>query len=133
METIQNYVEVDRLTHLFNNVVCTGHHKDRDCHWYINKVWSYGEKPFYRVEHYGYIYKELDDNNTFDTYEKAEQYMIDQLLIAILYEYDWNLEHKDEADEYDLLDKDTMNDISKMIEDYKFHMRIKEWILLTQS
>lgn len=31
------------------------HHKDRDCHFYIEKVWSYGNSPIYRVSHPGYI------------------------------------------------------------------------------
>lgn len=35
--------------------VSKGHHKDRDCHFYVKKVWSYGEKPCYEASHFGYI------------------------------------------------------------------------------
>ena len=37
--------EITKLTELWYEIVGNDHHKDRDCHWYINKVWSYGEKP----------------------------------------------------------------------------------------
>lgn len=53
----------------------SGYYKDRDFHFYINKVWSYGEKPYWRIEHYGYITRLEDycdyEDKKYDSYEKA--------------------------------------------------------------
>ena len=62
--------EITRLTNVWYDYVSMSHHKDCDCHFYINKTWSYGEKPFYSVQHYGYvtnkdfIIKSKDKSNT---------------------------------------------------------------------
>lgn len=44
-------------------------HKDRDCHWYIEVAWSYGEEPEYKVIHNGYIIGNIEINCT--SYELA--------------------------------------------------------------
>jgi len=48
-------LSVDDLIKLHYNIVTVDHHKDRDCHWCSEKVWSYGEPPTYHVVHYGYV------------------------------------------------------------------------------
>jgi hypothetical protein len=53
------------------------HHKDRDCHFYINTVWSYGNKQKYRVEHYGYIFRDIEEE--FDTYDAAAQFLLKKI------------------------------------------------------
>ena len=47
--------EVTKLTGIWYEYVNKDHHKDRDCHWYIHKTWSYGEEPYYQAYHHGYI------------------------------------------------------------------------------
>jgi hypothetical protein len=47
--------EVTKLTDVWYEYVNKDHHKDRDCHWYIHKIWSYGEEPYYVAYHHGYI------------------------------------------------------------------------------
>ena len=47
--------EITALTNKWMKYIGIDHHKDRDCHWYIEKVWSYGEKPYYQALHHGYI------------------------------------------------------------------------------
>lgn len=47
--------EITQLTEQWYRYVGLDHHKDRDCHFYIEKVWSYGEPPKYRALHGGYI------------------------------------------------------------------------------
>ena len=59
-----------KLTEFWYDYVGCDHHKDRDCHFYINQVWSYGQEPYYRIEHYGYM-SELDDDTRYETYEEA--------------------------------------------------------------
>ena len=46
--------EITELTERWYRYVNFDHHKDRDCHWYITKQWSYGDKPFYVATHSGY-------------------------------------------------------------------------------
>lgn len=73
--------EINTLTERWYRVIGGDHHKDRDCHWYINSVWSYGQPVKYRVEHYGYI---LDDiSEEFGTYTEACLFMINELKKAI--------------------------------------------------
>jgi hypothetical protein len=47
--------EIIELTTKWYKYVNLDHHKDRDCHWYIQKVWSYGNEPYYEVFHNGYV------------------------------------------------------------------------------
>lgn len=47
--------KVQRVSREYYELIGKDHHKDRDCHFYINCVFSYGESPFWRIEHYGYI------------------------------------------------------------------------------
>jgi len=67
-----------KLTQFWYDYVGCDHHKDRDCHFYINKVWSYGQEPVYRIEHYGYM-SELENNELYETYEEAIQALVDWL------------------------------------------------------
>lgn len=52
--------EVTALTSLWMRLVNVDSHKDRDCHWTIETVWSYGESPTFRVYHEGYVYKSVN-------------------------------------------------------------------------
>ena len=115
--------EITKLTELWFNIVGNDHHKDKDCHWYINKVWSYGDKPYYRVEHYGYV---LDDiAKDFATSKEAHQFLMKTLIRNINKEYKWNIEHKDESHHYDILPQDTLQDIKKILDSFKRYMEIK--------
>jgi hypothetical protein len=63
------------LTQFWYEYVGCDHHKDRDCHFYINKKWSYGHPAVYYVDHYGYM-SEYKGEGEFATYEEA----LDELL-----------------------------------------------------
>ena len=87
-----------QLTRFWYEYVGCDHHKDRDCHFYINKVWSYGENPVYRIEHYGYM-SVLDSHDLFETYEEALEEFIGWLESEIRKVYagtpkDWQDEKK---------------------------------------
>ena len=47
--------EITELCKQWMDTISGDHHKDRDCHWYIEKVWSYGEDPYYQAYHSGYL------------------------------------------------------------------------------
>ena len=64
---------IDDITKLTDDWYCligSDHCKDRDCHWYINTKWSYGNSPVYVVEHYGYLIRG-DIGEPCSTYEDA--------------------------------------------------------------
>jgi hypothetical protein len=61
--------EITKLTEEWYTVISPDHHKDRDCHWFIETKWSYGDLPKYSVQHRGYIVREIDEN--WNTYELA--------------------------------------------------------------
>jgi hypothetical protein len=46
--------EIVELTAKWYKYVNMDHHKDRDCHWYITKTYSYGQEPYWEASHYGY-------------------------------------------------------------------------------
>ena len=47
--------EIISLTAKWYKYVGMDHHKDRDCHWYITKTYSYGQEPYYEAHHNGYV------------------------------------------------------------------------------
>jgi len=56
----QVFKEILELSEKWYDYVGQDHHKDRDCHFYIQQNWSYGQIPKWTVEHYGYVYGEWD-------------------------------------------------------------------------
>lgn len=58
------------------------HHKDRDCHWYFGLHFSYDGKLTYYVQHWGYIYAEID--REFASRDEAMRFMFDEMKTAIL-------------------------------------------------
>jgi hypothetical protein len=61
--------EITELTEQWYNAIGKDHHKDRDCHWYIETKWSYGQSPVHIIRHYGYILDEIEEIWT--NYDKA--------------------------------------------------------------
>ena len=47
--------EITKLSDEWYHLIGKDHHKDRDCHWYIETKWSYGQPPKCNVQHWGYI------------------------------------------------------------------------------
>lgn len=61
--------EITKLTDEWYILINSDHHKDRDCHWHIDILWSYGNKPVYTVQHFGYILHDIVEE--FDSYDEA--------------------------------------------------------------
>jgi hypothetical protein len=61
--------EITKLTNEWYILIGPDHHKDRDCHWYIETKWSYGKQPVYIICHSGYIIDEIEE--TWSEYELA--------------------------------------------------------------
>ncbi|MDI6788416.1 MAG: hypothetical protein QME51_08605 [Planctomycetota bacterium] len=82
--------EIASLTRLWYSLVGLAHHKDRDCHWQIKKIWSYGQKPTYEIEHFGYIFGKYNDKTMrCDSIIKAEKKLSEIIKEAIQGEKRW--------------------------------------------
>jgi hypothetical protein len=77
MKTEKILNQITELTKQWYIEIGKDHHKDRDCHFYINTVWSYGQKQKYRVEHYGYIFRDIEEE--FDTYHEAALFLLKKI------------------------------------------------------
>jgi hypothetical protein len=77
MKTEEILNEITELSKEWYILIGGDHHKDRDCHFYINTVWSYGHKQKYRVEHYGYIFRNVEEE--FDTYHEAAMFLLNKI------------------------------------------------------
>lgn len=74
--------EIEKLSKIWFNFVNTDHHKDKDCHWYINQYFSYGQKPYFQASHWGYIGRDFEGTRC-DTLEEAQEELRDTLLLYI--------------------------------------------------
>ena len=61
--------EITKLSDEWYALVGPSHHKDRDCHWYVETKWSYGQSPKYSVQHWGYILGDIVEEC--DSYDEA--------------------------------------------------------------
>jgi len=79
--------EATRLAHLWYEYVSKDHHKDWDCHWYIERRWSYFEKPQWSIWHAGYIFEggEIECKS----YEEALRKLIEMIKQAFQEELKW--------------------------------------------
>jgi hypothetical protein len=77
MKTEEILNQITELSKEWYILIGGDHHKDRDCHFYINTVWSYGKKQKYRVEHYGYIFRDIEEE--FDTYDEAAMFLLNKI------------------------------------------------------
>ena len=70
--------EITVLTEKYYKYVSLDHHKDRDCHFWIEKKWSYGYPPTYSAHHVGYVGSDLNTKE-FDEEEDAMMWLADNL------------------------------------------------------
>jgi hypothetical protein len=89
--------EVTRLTEEWYALIGPDHHKNRDCHWYIETKWSYGRQPEYCIVHHGYILGKL--NETWQTYELALG-RLKELLTKEIKEYTKDRDENDEENRW---------------------------------
>ena len=69
--------EITKLSDEWYTLIGHSHHKDRDCHWYVETKWSYGQEPTYTVHHYGYILDKIEEE--FQNYDDALIFLRDIL------------------------------------------------------
>lgn len=76
---LEDYITA--LSAEYHQLIGKDHHKDRDCHWYIETRWSYGMSQEYVVCHFGYVFKHIEQR--FTTYRGALLRLITLLNDAI--------------------------------------------------
>lgn len=85
--------EITKLTDEWYTLISPDHHKDRDCHWYIETKWSYGQPPKYNAQHYGYIIGDIEEEC--DSYDEA----LLKLKETLTYEIKEYIKDRNENDE----------------------------------
>jgi hypothetical protein len=80
--------QIQELTEKWYRYVNKNHHKDRDCHFYIETAYSYGDKPTFTAYHEGYV-AEPEHCPPRETYEEAEEDLLDLLKRIIHYQKEW--------------------------------------------
>jgi len=93
------------------------HHKDRDCHFYLNAHYKYDGQAVYIVEHFGYVYHHYE--REFDNLSNAQDFLIAELHRAIVKECNSYIDMiEDESgnfqEEVDVLDLDKTFFLSKL-------------------
>lgn len=71
------------LLELWYELIGGDHHKDRDCHFYIERNFSTYKKSEWRLYHQGYWIDDYEE--TFNTYKEAEKGLQDLLIEKMLY------------------------------------------------
>lgn len=80
--------EITYLTKVWMKYIGPEHHKNRDCNFYVEKRWSYGDEPEYKAYHYGYVASDFEGTKC-DTLEEAEEELRDFIYLAIFKEEKW--------------------------------------------
>lgn len=80
--------EITYLTKRWMQYIGPDHHKDRDCHFYIQKRWSYGDEPYYQAYHHGYVNKDFEGTKC-DTLEEAQEELRDFIYLNFYHEEQW--------------------------------------------
>lgn len=84
--------EITDLSEKYYSLISCDYHKDRDCHWTIKSVWSYGSPPKFIVCHDGYVWDRVEI--VCDSYDSALRELKNQLKAA----YETQLSHMQMSD-----------------------------------
>lgn len=110
-----------KLSNIWYNLISFDHHKDKDCHWYIEKKWSYGEKPDYHVIHNGYIGDCINKN--FSTSKEAHEFLLCTLKKYIKEQFEWAEDVQSESHVYDEIEQENSKRIMQIIKKNKHFLQ----------
>jgi hypothetical protein len=85
---------IERLLKLWYELIGGDHHKDRDCWFFIEREYCTYQEPSWNLRHNGYILS--DYTQSFDTFEKAQQGLIELLMESCAKEIDSIRKNPDE-------------------------------------
>jgi len=92
-----NHEKIIALNKIWYDLIGGEHHKDRDCHFRIDTLYSYGDRVEYSVEHHGYINHDYETTE-WSSLKEAEEELIRVLKLMILQEIDTYLQHYGDLD-----------------------------------
>jgi uncharacterized protein with LGFP repeats len=99
--------EITKLSRMWYYFVGVDHHKDRDCHWYVEQYFSYGEAPYFKAWHHGYIASDFEGSKC-STLEEAQEELRDRLALEIHKAKEWVTRNLNEIIEIKKTDSDEM-------------------------
>lgn len=91
---------IQDLTAKWYEAVSYDHHKDRDCHWYIEVDYAYGQAPTFMAQHHGYVFQNVS-GPVRSTYAEAEADLVDLIIEAFRSQERWANEVMTDLDGYD--------------------------------
>lgn len=100
MEKSKKYDEITKLTQEWYELIGKDYHKDRDCHFHIDVLWSYGNEPIFSVQHYGYLISDIDIQCA--SFNDALDTMILKIKEMIEEEKEWAIKRQKEEEEWEL-------------------------------
>jgi len=80
--------KIVQLTDKWYRFIVKDHHKDKDCHWYIEVDFAYGQEPTFKAFHFGYLAGDLELPSR-TTYAEAEEDLLELIEAAIEKEREW--------------------------------------------
>lgn len=88
---------VRELLSIWYELIGDDHHKDRDCHFFIQKRYcAYKDEPAYEIVHYGYLVDDKDisewTHRQYETSGKAEFALREMLAFMICKVWRWKKE-----------------------------------------
>jgi hypothetical protein len=101
---------IERLLKLWYSLIGGDHHKDRDCWFFIEREYCTYKSPSWTVRHSGYILHEYSES--FDTFQKAQEGLIEFLVEACAKEIDTIKNNGDDLDK----DIEYLNNKNKELE-----------------
>jgi hypothetical protein len=106
-----------RLLQLWYKIIGPQHHKDRDCHFFIERHFSTYKNPVWTVRHNGYILKDYEEE--FATYNLALQGLLTFLVSKIAEEIHYLDANESGIDPEKLDDskKELLNELEKIVPD----------------
>ena len=113
--------EITVLTDKWYKYVSLSHHKDRDCHWYLEKRWSYGNKPYYQAFHPGYIIEPWESAKC-STAKEAETELRNKLRMEIHEAITHLIDVYEDAESLDWFGA-TTEDLDKLIKELRLGLK----------
>lgn len=89
---------VKELAGIWCKAISTDHHKTRDCYFYIETKWAYGEDPKFVAVHNGYVARDLVGKER-DSFEEAEADLRKFMTEIITNHYNWATTMSHDPDE----------------------------------
>ena len=74
--------EITEMGAAWYRYVGLDHHKDRDCHFMVEAIWSYGDPPKFRAYHEGYVGERFygtDRKTMLESVRDLHQFMLGEL------------------------------------------------------